>query len=632
VDSSKSYPTAVTDSPVALPALAPRSRIARILDSPRLSWIVLGLITLLYVGTCFAPVIFDDNEGLYAGAVREMHQSGNWLVPLSNGFPRVQKPPLVYWTMLLSTSLLGENEFALRLPNALATAGWIIATYLIMRRLGGERFGLAAAVVLASMLGVWVFNHLVQPEPFMACFISLAIWCLVEARLFAKPQEAFPTRRPWVNRFPGDQWYLLFWTFLALGALSKGLHGALWPLGTVLLTALFVPGWREWLRPVLSWRGAVVFLLLLVPWYVYMAMRFPGFLAAHFVNEQVGAALNTRFPPDAKQLSLAQFYGQHFLFWMPWTLLLPGAIYATAKAALAARRRPHFFSPPGTDILLLLAIWFALTLVSVAFSTRQDYYSMSCWGVMAAFLAVPWVMRELSPLPLPRRFLIVPCGLVTIGGSVGLGFAIWITPRLGALGSATAAPISQRDTFMDAISGISPALWGHFILLLGIFGATMLLAGAVATALVWQRQSFAALLVLGAAMAVPVGLATAGFTMMGPYFSLAGEAAVINREMASEPDALVACEGAPHTASSLYYYLNAPVHWVNTPFDQDYPQRVLQLGRDDYWDDAAVEKAWGSSQRVYLILDEERLSYWQGQLTGARVVTQGGTRVVLCNR
>jgi 4-amino-4-deoxy-L-arabinose transferase-like glycosyltransferase len=632
VDSSNSYSASLTNSTAVSPVLRATGHSLHLWESSRLSWIVLGLITLLYVGTCFAPVIFDDNEGLYAGAVREMHQSGDWLVPTSNGFPRVQKPPLVYWTMLVATSLFGANEFALRLPNALATAAWIVATYLIMRRLGGERFGVAAAVVLASMLGVWVFNHLVQPEPFLACFISLAIWCLVEARSLVKPPLAFAPRRLLGERFSGDQWYLLFWIFLALGSLSKGLHGALWPLGTVLLTALFVPGWRPWLRPVASLRGVLVFLLLLAPWYAYMAVRFPGFLAAHFVNEQVGAALNTRYPADAKQLPLVQFYLQHFLFWMPWTMLLPGAIYAVVKAGQAAQSRPDFLSSPTADSIKLLAIWFGLTLVSVAFSTRQDYYSMSCWGVMAAFLALPWMAREISPVRMPRLFLAVPCACVTIGGALGLGFAIWITPRLGALGAATAAPIGQRDTFMDAIAGISPALWGHFILLLGIFGAAMLIAGAAGTVLSWRGRSFPALLVLAGAMAVPVCLATAGFTMMGPYFSLAGEARTINRAMVSEPDALVACEGAPHTASSLYYYLNAPVHWVNTPFDQDYPQRVLHLGRDDYWDEAAVKNAWASHRPVYLILEEDRLVYWQAALPDARIFNQGGTRVVLSNR
>jgi 4-amino-4-deoxy-L-arabinose transferase-like glycosyltransferase len=431
---------------------------------------------------------------------------------------------------------------------------------------------------------------------------------------------------------PERKWYVLFWFFLALGALSKGLHGALWPLGTVVLSALFVPSWRLWLKPVLSSRGVLLFLALMVPWYAYMALTLPGFLSAHFVNEQLGASLNTRYPVDAKQLSLLQFYGQHFLFWMPWTLLLPGSIYAMVKARQAAKADALLLSEPQRDIIKLLGCWLALTLVSVAFSTRQDYYSMSCWGVVAAFLALPWLMVEPSAMRVPRFFLVVPCAMVTVGGALSLGFVGWITPRLSALGEATAAPIRERDTFMDAIAGISPALWGQFITLLGIFGAAMLVAGAVATVFAWQRRGFPALLVLSGAMVVPICLATAGFTMMSPYFSLAQEARAINAEIAGQPEALVACEALPNTASSLYYYLNARVHWVNAPFRQDYAQRVLGLGREYYLDDGQVQDAWRAAKPVYLILDEDRLAHWRSLLSGARVVNKSGTRVVLSNR
>ncbi len=223
---------------------------------------------------------------------------------------------------------------------------------------------------------------------------------------------------------------------------------------------------------------------------------------------------------------------------------------------------------------------------------------------------------------MPRRFLVVPSGLVTIGGAVGLGFAIWITPRLKALGEATAAPISQRDTFMDAISGISPALWATSFCLLGIFGVAMLLAGAASTALAWQRHSFAALLVLGGAMAVPVCLATAGVHDDGALFLTGRRGEGDNHEMLTQPDALVACEGrAAQRRRASTIILNAPVHWVNTPFEQDYPQRVLQLGRDLYWDDAAVHTAWASGKPVYLIIDDERLSYWQDASSKARAST-----------
>ncbi|HUB66307.1 MAG TPA: glycosyltransferase family 39 protein [Candidatus Methylacidiphilales bacterium] len=600
---------------------------------PRLSWLILGLITLLYVAVSFTPVVFDDNEGLYAGTVREMRERGNWLVPTSNGFPRIQKPPFVYWSMLVSTSLFGENEFALRLPNALATAGWIVATYLIMRRVGGEIFGLATALVLASMLGVWVFTHLIQPEPFLACFISLALWCLVEARLYAEPQPLWTDPSPVRGRFPGDHWYLLFWTFLALGALSKGLHGALWPLSVVLITALFIPNWRVWLRPVLTLRGFLIFLLLLIPWYAYMAVRFPGFLAAHFLNEQLGAWLDTRYPADARQLPLLQFYAQHLLFWMPWTLLLPGSIYALVKAIQSARQRPHAFPPQTLDLIGFLGIWVAVTMVSVAFSTRQDYYSMSCWGVVAAFFALPWMTGAYAFLRLPKAYLVVPALLLALIGTVALGFAIWIWPQLGSLGEATAAPIRDRDTFLDAIAGISPALWGQFVTLLIVFGVILIFAGAGAALLAWRRHFFAALATLSGAMAVPIILAAIGFTIMAPYFSLAGSARVINRELAAQPNAIVACEALPHTASSLLYYLNARIHWVNAPFDNQYAQRVLGEGRDYYWDDAGLLAKWNSPHPLYFIIEQSRLGYWQNRLSpGARVVSKSGTRLVLCNR
>jgi hypothetical protein len=534
-------------------------------------------------------------------------------VPVSNGFPRVQKPPLVYWTMLVSTSLLGENEFALRLPNALATAGWIAATYLIARRLGGERFGLAAAVVLASMMGVWVFTHLVQPEPFLACFISLALWCLLEARCSGgTPRDS-------------ARWYFRFWVFLALGTMSKGLHGALWPLGTAALTALVAPGWRPWLRPIFGAKEIAAFLLMVAPWYVYMSIRFPGFLHAHFINEQLGASFNTRFPADAKQLPAWQFYGQHLIFWLPWTLFLPAAVVAAGRAWRSRARRD--------DTTSLLVCWVALVMVSVAFSTRQDYYSLTCWGAVAAFLALPW-LGGVENFPRVSRWLLVgPSLLIAGAGVLALGLVAWSRVQLPAMGDATAAPIEGRDTFMDAITGISPALWCQMLVLLEIFGVAALVSGGMAARLAWRGRAYSALLVLGGASAVPVILAAAGFTIMSPYFSLAENARAIGREMAAEPGALVACEGAPNTASSLLYYLPQRVHWVNAPFDNQYAQQVLGEGRDYYWDDAGLAGAWKSGTRVYLIVEEERLGHWQAELSPApRIVNRSGTRLVLATR
>ena len=42
----------------------------------------------------------------------------DWIVPTFNGAARYDKPPLIYWMQIACYRLLGDNEFAARLPAA----------------------------------------------------------------------------------------------------------------------------------------------------------------------------------------------------------------------------------------------------------------------------------------------------------------------------------------------------------------------------------------------------------------------------------------------------------------------------------------------------------------------------------
>ena len=109
-----------------------------------------AVMLMVYFVTCGAPRLFDQIDGQYAGAAREMMVRGDWLTPTQNGVPRLQKPPLVYWCELLSLRVFGVNEFAARFPVVLATVGWFFATGLLAWRLIGTRSaGLAAGLTLA---------------------------------------------------------------------------------------------------------------------------------------------------------------------------------------------------------------------------------------------------------------------------------------------------------------------------------------------------------------------------------------------------------------------------------------------------------------------------------------------------
>ncbi len=573
---------------------------------------VLGLVVFLlavifYVGNASQPVIFDDNEGLYAGAVREMTQRGDWLLPTNNGLPRIQKPPLTYWTMLGSVSLFGMNEWAIRLPNAIFTAAWIYVTFLIGLRLRDAAHGMLAAGILATMIGVFVFTHLVQPEPFLATFISLSVYAVIAAL-----QE------------PGRQrgWYLLAWVSLALGALSKGLHGAVWPITIVLTAMVLLPSRRAALKGFFHWSGPVVFLALVAPWYLYMEARLPGFLQAHFLREQVSAAIDGRFDRETLSIPIWMFYAQHGIFFSPWVLFAPAAFAAWRQFP----KNKHKNRPWE-----LLWLWIAVTFLTLSFSNLQDYYAMTSWGVAALWLAAAFHPEA----RVSRWFYFTPCLILVVAGIGLLVFSFFFKDVL-AQGSNHIAPIAERDTFANALGGISLGAWQEFLPLMRTAGVALVLGGG--GALAWcsrARSSRAtACAILTLTMVVLCSLATVGFRIMGPNFSLAEAARAIN--VVATPESMIVCEGAPHQSSSLLFYLDHRVHWVNAPSQREFAVRVLKQGQELYLNEESFLREWESPRQVFFIVEDTHLAAWKDKLSrrtsAIRVLYHNGTRNVLVNQ
>ncbi|HEY5792875.1 MAG TPA: glycosyltransferase family 39 protein, partial [Chthoniobacterales bacterium] len=94
--------------------------------------------------------LYNETDGQYAGAARVMAEGGSWLIPENNGVPRLVKPPPLVWLMAGSMKVFGVNEFAARLPGALAVTGWVAVTFLFAARLGGPQMGFVAGVILLT--------------------------------------------------------------------------------------------------------------------------------------------------------------------------------------------------------------------------------------------------------------------------------------------------------------------------------------------------------------------------------------------------------------------------------------------------------------------------------------------------
>ena len=124
----------------------------------RFRWIAIAWIVVFWrLG--YASLL-DPDEAHYAQLTREMLRSGSWLVPLLDGRPYIDKPVLFHWFQGASVWLLGETEFAARLPSALAA----LALFATVRWAGiallGAEAGEWGAIMFATIPATFALSSI----------------------------------------------------------------------------------------------------------------------------------------------------------------------------------------------------------------------------------------------------------------------------------------------------------------------------------------------------------------------------------------------------------------------------------------------------------------------------------------
>src|SRR2546427_1924441 len=141
--------------------------------------ILIGLAALLHVATIGSGDLYSQTEGQYAGAAREMVETHHWVLPTNNGAPRLQKPPLLYWLIIISFKLFGINAAAARLPVALAVVASTALIFLIGEKLTDYWRGFIAGLIYLSLCGTFLLARIVMPEPLVSALIAAAIFCVI---------------------------------------------------------------------------------------------------------------------------------------------------------------------------------------------------------------------------------------------------------------------------------------------------------------------------------------------------------------------------------------------------------------------------------------------------------------------
>ncbi|MDJ0522333.1 MAG: glycosyltransferase family 39 protein [Planctomycetota bacterium] len=320
--------------------------------------LLIALALVPYFLNLGTPPLWDANEPLYAQPPKEVleWEEGDFLAPTWNGRPYFAHPPLSTWITVPFYAVLGSNEFAQRLPMALAAALTILATFRLGCSLGGRRMGLWAAIVLAATPKFWLFSRQLSGDVYM---VALLTWAFALA-VPSVGGEVSRSRLRWANVLVGLGW-------LAKGPVILVIYG-----GALLFAWLLGRprgGWAE-LRP---WRSLAFVILLGCPWFVYMAIRYQdlGFLGQHFGHYTFGRMLGA-IGDRSWFFYLRVMAGDA----QPWITILP----ICAWFAWRARDRRVIALLPWTTILWTV-FFFMLS------AGKRNVYLMPIYPLMAVAMA-----------------------------------------------------------------------------------------------------------------------------------------------------------------------------------------------------------------------------------------------------
>lgn len=346
-------------------------------SKPYLLFLAAIVLFSLFAGLGSVP-LFDEDEGAYSEVAREMIVSGDFVTPRLNGETFFHKPPMIYWAQAASVGLFGLNEFALRLPCALASLVWALMLFRFTSRHYNGQVAWYAVLFMVTSLQTSIVAKAALADAFLNLFVTLSMFCIYD---YYRHQH----RR---------SIYLTF-IFLALGFLSKGPIAILIPLGASGLFFGLKGRWKIWFKAIFNPVGWGALLVIALPWYVALYRQHgPGFIDEIFFTHNV-ARFQTAFEGHSGSI----------FYYLPVILLgmLPHTAFLL-KACLGLKKMVQ------NDLNLYLAVWFGFVLIFFSLAgTKLHHYIV--YGHIPLFLFMAQAAEEV------RHFvyqLVWPLGFILV--------------------------------------------------------------------------------------------------------------------------------------------------------------------------------------------------------------------------
>ena len=376
------------------------------------SLLILIVLPAVLLYPCLSFFLLDPDEGRYAEIPREMLARGEWIVPYLHGEPYLDKPPLLYWLIMLSYSVFGVHDWAARIVPALAVHGTILTTYLFGRNRLGERAAFLGALLLSLSPGLMGMGRLLILDGLLTFWVTLGLFAGWSANC-------------------GSRGWILCAIACGFGVLTKG------PVTLVLVLApLAIDNWlngRQSVRTRRDWLlFAAIVLAINLPWYLAIAIMRPEFGLYFFVQHNV-----QRFLAPFDHLEPIWFYVPIVLGGLlPGTLLLWGFHARPDLGRHRGRRAAKSAAgirAPGRRLVRALLFALGLQAADVHHAGISDAVprpgflplhkptrgngwvfksALAVWFLLlmiAHHIAIPWYAGHRSPMGAPAEELRAAC-------------------------------------------------------------------------------------------------------------------------------------------------------------------------------------------------------------------------------
>ena len=532
---------------------------------------LLAAFALLWFCNLGVRHLVKPDEGRYADIPREMLASGDWLTPRVNGYKYFEKPPLQYWATAASLAAFGMNEWAARLWPGLTGFLGVLLVFWAGNRLFAPPAGLLGAAVAGSSFLYAIVGHILTLDMALTFFMSASVLAFAVAQ--GDPAEAARRR-----------WMLLAWAAMALAVLTKGLAGAVLPIGAVGAYVLLHRDWKVLSRLELV-RGGLLFLAIAAPWFVMVSLANPEFARFFFIHEHF-----ERF--------LTKEHGRYQPPWYFLPVLLLGILPWIVSLFPALRRAWVNSRGSGFHAQRFLLVWCAVVFVFFSASDSK-------------------LVSYILPL-FPALSLLVGEHL----RSAGRGLLLAQSIIAALLGIALAAAAPHLPAY--ASDAVPSSLLQGYVPWLIASGFALAVFGTVSAVLVRRDRLIPAVLSLACGGLALAQTALSGYETLSPSLSAYHIVQKIRDQVKPEiPFYFV--ETFDHT---LLFYLGRTVTMVSVTDELADP--IARAPRDFLPDAAAFARAWEADGDAFAMFNINDLpAFLQAHPVPMRVVAVDPRRVIV---